>query len=202
MIVLKNVFVKFANEFFSLFDSSFSINCNTFLIEKNLCGATAFFRTLSRINQHYEGEILIDNVNLKNIKTKNLSISYLTKNPILFNNKSIEYNLSFPLKIKKINKKTIKNTVNSMIFTYNLQNFNKKVKNLSNSEKKIICLVRALIKQPKYVLLENFFDDLNENYVELALKILKDICKNSIVIAYEEHVENQKYFESFSPLYV
>lgn len=197
MIKFKQVYVKYVNDFFSLFDCNCSIEYNTILNEKNLCGANAFFRTLSQIDNDYTGEIFVDNTNLKNIKSKDLNICYLPENPILFKRKSFEYNLSYPLKIRKINKKIIKNEINSLIFKYNLNNLNKKIKKLNLSEQKIIALLRAKIRKPKYILMDNFFNNFDEKYYDLAFEILSDLMKSSIIIAHESNNLNLKIFESF-----
>ena len=91
MIKFDKVYVKFVNDFHSLFELNCEIKSHTFLIEKNLCGAVAFMRTLTKINRTYQGEIFVDDVNLKNIKDKDLNIAYLPETPTLFKNKSIKH---------------------------------------------------------------------------------------------------------------
>ncbi len=197
MIELKNVFIKYVNDFYSLYDCNLKIEKNTLLFEKNLCGSSAFMRIISKIDKHYSGDVLIDNVNLKNIKDKELSVAYLPENPVLLKNKNIEKNLSYPLKIRKINKKIIKNKINSIFSQYNLENFNKKIKKLNLSEQKIITMLRATIREPKYILLENFFENFDEYYLDLATKILNKIKQNSVIIASQSDFEKFKIFDDF-----
>lgn len=200
MITLENFYVKFVNEFYSVFNANFTINSNTILMEKNPCGCIAFYRTLTKILNNYQGEILIDNINLKTISKTSLDISFLPENPVLFNHKSIKSNLEFPLKIRKIDKKIRKNTINSLFLHYNLDNFNKKVKKLSTTKKKIICLLRAHIRKPKYILMENFFENFDEKYINLACEILEEIKKDSTLIVSEKTNNNLIYFKGFSTL--
>lgn len=196
MIEFKNVFIQYVSEFCSLYNFSCEITSHTLFVGDFFDGTTAIMRTLSKIDKNYKGEIFIDNINLKNIKDKDLDLVYLSENPILFKNKSIEKNLAFPLKIRKIDKKIIKNKVNSLFFEYKLNNFNKKIKKLNLSEQKIISLLRALIRTPKYVLLENFFENLDKNYFDLAIKILSKLKETSTIIACErEQTEMFKDFE-------
>ena len=197
MIEFQNVFIKYVNDFYSLYDCNLKIEKNTLLFEKNLCGASAFMRIIAKFDKPECGEVLIDNVNIKDISDKNLVVVYLPEKPVLFKHKSIEYNLSYPLKIRKINKKTIKNKINLIFSQYNLENFNKKIKKLSLSEQKILSLLRALIRTPKYILLENFFDNFDENYLDLATKILNEIKLNSIIIASQCNFENLEIFKNF-----
>ena len=197
MIEFQNVFIKYVNDFYSLYDCNLKIEKNTLLFEKNLCGASAFMRIIAKFDKPECGEVLIDNVNIKDISDKNLVVVYLPEKPVLFKHKSIEYNLSYPLKIRKINKKTIKNKINLIFSQYNLENFNKKIKKLSLSEQKILSLLRVLIRTPKYILLENFFDNFDENYLDLATKILNEIKLNSIIIASQCNFENLEIFKNF-----
>ncbi len=200
MIKFENVNVKYVEEFFSLFNFSYTFNEHTLIIGDELSGANTVLRLISKFDKLYTGNIVVNDTNIKDIKDKQLDIAFVSKEPYLFNHRSLEYNLSFPLIIRKINKKIIKNTVNNAIFEYNLENFGKKVKNLTISEKKIITLIRAYLRKPKYVLLENFFENLEEKFTPIANKILLDISKNSIIIA----CEKQEYdiFKNFKIIHI
>ena len=145
-------------------------------------------RLLSKIDRPTSGEILFDGINLKNIKDKNLDLAYLPKSPVLINS-NIEKNLIFPLILRKIDKKTAKNLVFDAINKFNLNCFPKKVKDMNISEKKIIALLRANTRRPKYVLLEHFFEDLNEEYISLANEIISELEKTSTIIACEKEVK-------------
>ena len=184
MIELQQVYIQYVNSFYSLYDCNLKIDCNTHLIENETYSAMAIMRVLSKIDKHYKGEIFIDDINLKNIKDKDLNIAYIPKNPVLL--KNTFKNLNYVLKIRKINKKDRINIINSTICKYNLQNLNKNIKKLNKNEQKIIALIRAIIRKPKYVLLENFFEDLDENYINLATQILKDAEQYSTIIACEK----------------
>ena len=115
----------------------------------------------------------------------------------MFLGKSLTKNLSYPLKIRKFNKNTIKNTVNDAILKYNLNIFSKKVKSMSLSEQKIIALVRAILRKPKYILLEDFFEDLELDYVNLATTILTDAKEFATIIACEKQDLKYSCFNDF-----
>lgn len=197
MIEFKNVFIKYTNDFYSLYNFSYEINSHTLFVGDFFNGTTAIMRTLSKTDRNFKGEIFVDNTNIKNIKDKDLDLVYLPENPVLFKNKSIEKNLAFPLKIRKINKEIIKNTINSLLFEYKLDNFNKKIKQLNLSEQKIISLLRALIRKPKYVLLENFFENFDQAHFDLAVKILSKLKETSTIIACEQ-TKDVEFFKDFN----
>ena len=81
--------------------------------------------------------------------------------------------------------------MNEKILTYlgefNLQHLIKtKIKKLNPSEQKIIALLRSIIREPQYLLIEDLFKSLDENYYSLANKIISFAAKKSIIIACEE----------------
>ena len=104
MITLKNVSIKYVKEFYSLYNINLNINGNTLLIGDAASGNIFLLRLLAKIDTHYDGEILVDNKNLKQIKDKDLNIAYIPQKPCLFENKTVLENLIYPLKIRKINK--------------------------------------------------------------------------------------------------
>ena len=235
MIKLKNVSIKYVKDYYSLFNINLQINENTLLLGNETSGNNFLLRLVAKIDKVYEGEIFIDNDNLKQIKDKDLNLAYVPKIPYLFENKSVLENLIYPLKIRKINKneailraktaikpyflkifenfnkirylplqnKKTKNNNKTMLQIENLEvneytknnndtqqlenkfeNFLKtKVKKLDASTKKIIVLLRAKIRAPKYILIENFFENLDENYLNLANEIISNLANNSTIIA-------------------
>ena len=74
---------------------------------------------------------------------------------------------------------------------------NLKVKKLSLSEQKIIALIRAVLRSPKYVLLENFFENLDEEHIELAKFLLNKIKESSTIIACEKDKTKLEHFKDF-----
>ena len=89
MIKFKHVFMQYISEFYSLYDFSCEINSHTLFVGDFFNGTNAIMRILSKIDKDYKGEIFVDDVNLKNIKDKDLNLVYLPENPILFKNKNI-----------------------------------------------------------------------------------------------------------------
>ncbi len=184
MIKFENVNLKYVEEFYSLLSFSFTFNKNTIILGGDLDGANSILRLIAKFDKIYDGEIFINNTNIKNIKDKELNVAFVSSSPYLFKHKNLEYNLGYGLKIRKIDKKNIRNCVKNAIFTYNLEYLNKKIKNLSVAELKLISLLRAVLWKPKYLLLENFFENLNPDQISKALKIINDY--KGLIIACEK----------------
>lgn len=230
MIKIEQVSIKYIRDYYSLFNINLEIKNNTLLLGNKTSGNNFLLRLLAKIDKHYEGQIFVDNVNLKQIKDKDLNLAYIPEKPYLFENKSVLKNLIYPLKIRKINKKDailraktaikpyflkIFGKINSNLINNNLiknkkptqneadNNFEKflnlKVKKLDVSTKKIITLLRAKIREPKYVLIENFFENLDENYFDLANEIILDF-KNSIIIATQNDEKLTPAYNNFKQI--
>lgn len=197
MIKFENVSIKYVKEYFALYNFNCEIKNHTLFIGDDYVGSSAIMRLISKIDNDYSGNIFIDKTNLKEIKDKDLNIAYVPQIPYLFKHKSIEKNLVYPLNLRKFNKKGLKNTLNSAFEKYNLKNFTKKISKMNLSEQKILTLIRASLWQPKYILLENFFEDLSELYFELVFSILENIKQNSTIIATEKANKNFEVFKDF-----
>lgn len=200
MIELKNVSLAYIKEYNTLMNVNLDIDRSTLIVGNINDGTHTLMRILAKIDKDYSGEILIDGKNLREVKDKDLSVAYIPHEPYLFNHRSVFYNLYYPLKIRKINKLEAKSIINPYIEKY-LSNFPTKIKDMSTSEKKIITLLRAMIRQPKYVIIEDLFVDLDNSLIELANEMIKKISKNSIIIACEPNENNYLTFDKFTLSY-
>lgn len=196
MIEFNAVTIKYVPDITTLLNFNLKINGNTLIIGDEFLGTSSILRLLAKIDKNYEGDIFIEGVNLKDIKDRDLSIAYIPKEPYLFTHKSVDKNLSYPLKIRKIDKNTIINKVNLAInllneltLKYNLTNFPNKIKKMNISGRKIITLLRASVRAPKYILIEDFFSDLDEKYFPLVNELIEKLKQTSTIIATSNKVE-------------
>lgn len=200
MIEFNAVTIKYVPDITTLLNFNLKINGNTLIIGDEFLGTSSILRLLAKIDKNYEGNIFIEGVNLKDIKDRDLSIAYIPKEPYLFNHKSIEKNLSYPLKIRKTDKATTKekvnfalNLINNLTQKYNLPTFSNKINKMNISEKKIITLLRASLRSPKYILIDDFFINLNEKYQPLVAELIKQLEKTSTIIATTSIITNLPY---------
>ena len=200
MIEFNAVKIKYVPDITTLLNFNLKINGNTLIIGDEFLGTSSILRLLAKIDKNYEGDIFIEGVNLKDIKDRDLSIAYIPKEPYLFNHKSIEKNLGYPLKIRKIDKSTAKekvnfalNLINNLTQKYNLPTFSNKINKMNISEKKIITLLRASLRTPKYILIDDFFINLNEKYQPLVAELIKQLEKTSTIIATTSIITNLPY---------
>ena len=195
MIEFKNFSIKYVNDFYSIFNLNLKIEKNILLLGDRLDGGFALMRALLKIDKTYTGEIIINNKNIKQIKDKNLDLSYVSYTPTLFKFKTAKQNIIYPLTLRKFDKKSCDNLAQNLLEKYHINFGEIKAKNLTISEAKITTLLRAIVRKPKIILLEHFFENLDEKYLVLANKIIEDIAPEILTIATEQ--TKQISFENF-----
>lgn len=196
MIKFEQVYKKYSKTFYSLYNANFEIDSNTVIVGDILSGGFAITRLLAKIDKANSGKIFVDDVDLNSIKNKNLDIALVTIEPFLFKHKSIRANLMYPLKIRGYSKLEREKLVDEIYTKFNLNTLEQKISKQTKSEQKIITLLRATIHNPKYLLLEYFFKDFDEQLLPLATEILKST--KSTIIACEENLVEP--FEDYKQL--
>ena len=181
MIKIDKITISYIPEYSTLMNICCELDQNSFISGSIDDGTHSLLRVISKIDTYYHGDIYIDDVNIKQIRDRDLDLAYVPHEPYLFK-KDIFSNLYYPLKIRGIKINTARHMIDDIISQY-ASNMPAKIKKLSHSEKKIIALLRAIIRKPKYVLIEDFFTDLDDKYRSIACNIINAISNTSIIIA-------------------
>ena len=146
-------------------------------------GKTTILELLCRIYDPSEGEILIDNLNIKKINIKELrnSIGYVPQSTFLFS-ETIEKNIKFGK--ENVNKNELENAAVNACLSEDIKLFKDGYKtllgergvNLSGGQKQRLAIARAIIKKPKILILD---DSLSAVDTETEEKILSNINRVS-----------------------
>lgn len=163
-------------------DLSFSIEKNTInaLLSPNNCGKTTLIKILSG-NLQYNGDIQLDGVTLnkenKSNYIKNIGI-VLSRVNLNIKNNNVKYLFQNYLHKLNYTKTQIKNILVQIDTLYNIENlYRKKIINLSKFEKIKILILLSILHNPKLLLLDDVYDDLNNNECEEIYLLLKKIVK-------------------------
>ena len=194
MIEIKNLSFRYDKKFYALFNIALTIydNQKKLMSCKQELETQTLFRILSKQEKDYSGDIYFDNKNLKEIKTANLDVCYITKTPYLLKNKSVLYNIAYPLIIRKENKNNSLKIAEKLLKKYNLiQLKNKKIKKLTKNEQISIILLRCAIRNPKYIFCDDI--DFDQNNFELFI----NISKNSTILFAKNNYNNNTLIASF-----
>ena len=183
-IEFKNVSFKY-NRFnpYVLKDVSFSINPGekVAIVGKSGSGKSTLLKLILGLYNSQNGNVYIDDTNIKNINIKNLRSQFgvILQEPLLFND-SIKENIIIGkenISNMQINEAAIKSGINNFLVNVPLgidTIISEKGTNFSGGQRQRISLARALINNPKIMLMDEPTSSLdNEAESSLINEILK-----------------------------
>ena len=119
------------------------------------CGKTTLLRIIAGIETADTGNIYLDGMNITNIEPHQRDVNMVFQNYALFPHMTVEENIGYGLKIKKVEKAEIKKRVKEMLAMVQLEGFEKRSpEKLSGGQRQRVAIARALINQPKVLLLD------------------------------------------------
>ena len=198
MIEFKNVDFSYSNEKL-LENLNFAIRPNriTAITGTNGTGKTTIVDLILRLHSPTKGEILLDNINVKEID-KN---SYLKEISVL-NQESYLFNLSI-----RENFNLVENDIKKQEEMCKLTGIDKFIKtlpkgydtiidenshNISGGQKRLLSLTRTLLKDAKILIFDEATSSLDTDKIQNVINVLNELKKNHtvIVITHKEEIEN------------
>lgn len=119
------------------------------------CGKTTILRMIGGFEFPTTGEVLFDGEDLGNKEPNARNINTVFQSYALFPHMNVYNNIAYGLKIKKMDKETIHKKVMNMLEMVQLSGFERrKISQLSGGQKQRIAISRALVNEPKILLLD------------------------------------------------
>ena len=119
------------------------------------CGKTTTLRMIGGFETPTSGQILFDGKDITQIPPYQRQINTVFQRYALFPHMNIYENIAFGLRIKKLPEAQIKERVEKMLKLVNLSGFEKRsVRSLSGGQQQRIAIARALVNEPKVLLLD------------------------------------------------
>jgi len=119
------------------------------------CGKTTTLRIIGGFEEPTEGKILFEGKDITNVPPYERQINTVFQKYALFPHLDVYDNIAFGLKIKKLPKDEIDRRVKEMLRLVNLQGFERRsIDSLSGGQQQRIAIARALVNEPKVLLLD------------------------------------------------
>ena len=177
------------NDVCALKDLSFKVEDGefVFLIGASGAGKTSIIKMLLREIKPTSGEIIVDNVNI--VKLRNRKIPQLRKTMgvvfqdfRLLEGKTVFDNIKYPLQILGVSKRVITKRVTEMS-----DRANSFPNQLSGGEQQRVCIARALVNKPKYLIADEPTGNLDPNTSEGIMKLLLDVNAKGTTVIVSTH---------------
>ncbi len=163
------------------------------LLGSSGCGKTTILRSISGLDYPTTGKIYLDGVDVTDLEPQKREVNTIFQNYALFPLMTVEENIAFGLKMKKVSKDEIEKRVKKMINLVHLEGYEKrKPKELSGGEQQRVSIVRGLINNPKVLLLDEPLSALDlklRKKMQLELKSLQK--KLGITFIYVTHDQDE-----------
>ena len=122
------------------------------------------------------GRVLINGRDASTLPNKEMNALYLSNTPTFFENRSVLYNLQYPLRVRNALKQNVE-TVAQLADEFGLSELlDKKVKTLTSPQKLKLSLSRGLTVHRDVVLFDGFFDD--TSWMELLSELSQEQVVN------------------------
>ena len=163
------------------------------LLGSSGCGKTTILRSISGLDYPTSGKVYLDGVDVTDLEPQKREVNTIFQNYALFPLMTIEENIAFGLKMKKVPKDEISKRVKKMIELVHLEGYEKrKPKELSGGEQQRVSIVRGLINNPKVLLLDEPLSALDlklRKKMQVELKHLQK--KLGITFIYVTHDQDE-----------
>ena len=177
MLEVQNIKKQFSAEHV-LQDVSFHLGKNETLsiLGKSGCGKTTLLKIVAGLLNHDSGTVFLDGKNLENISANARDIVYMYQEPMLFPHLNVFENIAFGLRLRKMEKNHVQQKVSEMIQALELAGQEKKLPGqLSGGQRQRVAFGRGIIINPKVILLDEPFSNLDAETREAMQKLCKQL---------------------------
>ena len=201
-VEFKNVSFKYQDTGIKgMSDVSFKLNAGDSLgiIGSTGSGKSTIANSILRLFDIDSGKILIDNIDIKklDISYYRRQIGYVPQDVFLFSD-TIENNILFGSEDNNFEK--VKKAAENSDLTRNIESFPNKFKTkigergitLSGGQKQRISIARAIIKEPKILILDDCLSAVDTKTENIILENLKDIMKDKTSIIISHRISSVK----------
>ncbi|RKD29026.1 ABC transporter ATP-binding protein [Thermohalobacter berrensis] len=154
------------------------------------CGKTTTLKIITGLIYPDNGDVLLNNKSVLAVPVEKRETVIVFQDYLLFPHMTVEENIGFGLKMAKVDKKVRDKKVKEMINLVRLNGHEKKYpRELSGGQKQRVALARAIAVEPKVLLLDEPFSNLDgrlrENMREFVCELQKQLKITTILVTHD-----------------
>jgi multiple sugar transport system ATP-binding protein len=132
------------------------------LVGPSGCGKTTALRMLAGLEEISEGEIRIGDVVVNDLTPKDRDIAMVFQSYALYPHMTVEQNLAFGLKLRKLPKQEIKERVRRAARVLQIEEYlDRKPRALSGGQRQRVAMGRAIVREPQAYLMDEPLSNLD-----------------------------------------
>jgi len=132
------------------------------LVGPSGCGKSTTMRMVAGLEEISEGELYIDDKLVNDVAPKDRDIAMVFQNYALYPHMTVYENMAFPLKLRKTPKDEIDKAVRKAAEILDItQYLDRKPKNLSGGQRQRVAIGRAIVREPKVLLMDEPLSNLD-----------------------------------------
>lgn len=163
------------------------------LVGPSGCGKSTLLRMIAGLEEIDEGEVFIGAQLVNHLPPKDRDIAIVFQNYALYPHMTVYDNLAFGLKIRGVDKITIKEKVNSVAKTLEIEDLlMRKPKDMSGGQRQRVAIGRAIVRDPKVFLFDEPLSNLDaklRTQMRLEIAALHKKLKTTVVYVTHDQVE-------------
>lgn len=157
------------------------------------CGKTTILRIIAGFEHPDQGKIIFDGKDITNQEPYDRRINTVFQKYALFPHLNVFDNIAFGLKIKKVNKKIIKEKVEEVLRIVSLSGFeNREIDSLSGGQQQRVAIARALVNEPELILFDEPLGALDlklRQVMQIELKKIQKKVKSTFIYVTHDQEE-------------
>lgn len=162
------------------------------LLGQSGSGKTTLLKMVAGLEKPESGIIECDGKEITNLKPEKREFGMVFQSHALFPHLSVEENIAFGLKARNQESKVIKKQVEKMLTFVSLSGYEKRrIEELSGGEQQRVAIARALATEPKLLLFDEPFSNLDVSLRETTRRELRELIKNlgitAIYVTHDQH---------------
>ena len=161
------------------------------LLGPNGAGKTTSFYMICGLTDATSGSVFIDSEEVTKMPLSTrakLGIGYLPQESSIFKDLSVEDNLFMAAEAMKIDRKVAEERIENLLNLFNIEPIRKRFGiQLSGGERRRVEIARALVAEPKFLLLDEPFAGVDPIAVEDIQEIIRELIKLNMGVLITDH---------------